>query len=294
MGYLDEASDLLESVKGKPLSMSERKRLAIELAGLMLHEATNTMTSSEKAIQEQLSRLMHDPVGKAFTTAMTDECFRSQSNKRVADQMIHLLNQLGVPQYLNRKEKLELTIFKTLGASISQFLVPLAMKALRKQTEKVILPGEAELLTKHLKQRKAEGVRQNINHLGEAILSEAEAKKRLHTYLEDLKNPDIDYMSVKISTIYSQINLIAYEETIEAIGERLKQLYRAAMAQEPHKFVNLDMEEYRDLNLTVSAFKKVLDEPEFHSYSAGIVLQAYLPDSYPFQKDLTEWAKKKG
>lgn len=293
MNYLDEASELLESVKGKPQTISERKRLSIELAAMMLHEASNTMTSSEKAIQAQLTRLMHDPVGKAFTTAMTDECFRSSVNKRIADQMIHLLNQLGVPQYLDRLQRAELVIFRTLGANLSQFLVPFATKALRKQTEKVILPGEPELLTQHLRERKSEGVRQNINHLGEAILSEAEAKKRLHMYLEDLKNPDIDYMSVKISTIFSQINLIAYNETVKSIGERLKQLYRAAMASDPHKFVNLDMEEYRDLNLTVSAFKNVLDEPEFHSYSAGIVLQAYLPDSHPVQQDLTEWAKKR-
>ncbi len=293
MSYLDEASEILDSVKGKPQSLMERKRLAIELAALMLHEASSTMTSQEKKVQEQLTRLMCDPVGKAFTTAMTDECFRSTSNQRVADQMIHLLNQLGVPQYLDWTKRTELFVFKALSPHFAQFLVPLATRMLRKQTEKVILPGEPDPLSKHLKERKAEGVRQNINHLGEAILSESEAKKRLHIYLEDFKNPDIDYVSVKISTIFSQINLLAFDETVDSIAERLKKLYRAGMSCDPPKFVNLDMEEYRDLDLTVAVFKKVLDEPEFHSYSAGIVLQAYLPDSHPFQKSLTEWAKKR-
>lgn len=293
MSYLDEAIEILESVREKPQSIVERKRLAIELAALMLQEASRTMTSSEKAVYEQLSRLMKDPIGKAFTTAMTDECFRSSTNKRVADQMIYLLTQMGVPHYLDWIQRLELFSFKSLGSSIAQFLVPLATRALRKQTERVILPGEIGPLTKHLKERKAEGVRLNLNHLGEAILSESEAKKRLHTYLDDLKNPDIDYMSVKISTIYSQINLLAFDATVDAISDRLKQLYRAAMKSDPHKFINLDMEEYRDLNLTVSAFRKVLDEPEFQTYSAGIVLQAYLPDAHHFQKELTEWAKKR-
>lgn len=293
MTYLDEAIEILESVRAKPQSIGERKRLSIELAAAMLSEATRTMTAHEKAIQQQLSRLMHDPVGKAFTTAMTDQCFRSSSNKRIADEMVYLLNQLGVPHYLDGLKKAELTVFKLLGPTLAQFLVPLATKKLRKETERVILPGEPAILSKHLKERRAEGVRQNINHLGEAILSESEAKKRLHIYLEDLKNPEIDYMSVKISTIFSQINLLAYDETVDAIAQRLKQLYRASMKSDPHKFINLDMEEYRDLNLTVSAFRKVLDEPEFYSYSAGIVLQAYLPDSHGFQKDLTEWAKKR-
>lgn len=293
MTYFDEAVEILDGVRAKPQSMAERKRLSIELAALMLREAGRSMTSHEKAIQEQLTRLMQDPVGKGFTTAMTDQCFRSSSHRRIADQMIYLLNQLGVPHYLDWIKRAELFTFKTLGPTIAQFLVPLATKALRKETERVILPGEIALLTKHLKQRKSEGVRLNLNHLGEAILSESEAKKRLHTYLEDLKNPDIDYMSVKISTIFSQIHLVSFDDSVDAIAEKLRMLYRAAMKTPVHKFVNLDMEEYRDLPLTVSAFQKVLDEPEFQSYSAGIVLQAYLPDSHAYQKQLTEWAKQR-
>ncbi len=51
------------------------------------------------------------------------------------------------------------------------------------------------------------------------------------------------------------------------------------------------MEEYRDLRLTCDVFRQVLDEPEFKNLEAGIVLQAYLPDAWPFQKDLTKWAQ---
>lgn len=85
------------------------------------------------------------------------------------------------------------------------------------------------------------------------------------------------------------------------IAERLRELYRKAI-EYPYtredgiqvaKFVNLDMEEYKDLHLTVDVFKMVLDEKEFQKYPSGIVLQAYLPDSQDIQKDLTEWAKKR-
>ncbi len=299
--YLDEANEMLDRVKGRPLTLAERKRMSIELAALMLHEATQTMTSHEREIQEQLSRLMRDPNGKAFTTAMTDQCFRSHTNKRVADQMIYLLNQIGVPQYLDWIKRSELFFFKSLPPAAAQFLVPIATHTLRKETSRVILPGESALLGKHLQERKKQGIQLNLNHLGEAILSESEARHRLQIYMEDLKNPGIDYISVKISTIFSQINLIDFDGTVEHIADRLKQLYRAAMkypvakpdGSSKAKFINLDMEEYRDLHLTVTAFKKVLDEPEFNSYSAGIVLQAYLPDSHNIQKELTEWAKKR-
>ncbi len=293
---LEEALELLESVRAKPQSITERKRLAIDLAALMLREAARHTTSSERAVQEQLARMMQDPTGKAFTTSMTDECFRAHSNRRIADQLIYLLHHFGVPQYLDWKKRIQLLAFQCLGPALAQFVVPLAISALRKETARVILPGELRLLTKHIESRRQEGIRLNLNHLGEAILSEAEAKKRLEIYLEDLEHPEIDYVSVKISTLFSQIQLLAFEETVEAIATQLQELYRAALKASAHntsRFINLDMEEYRDLHLTVAAFQRVLDRTEFHELSAGIVLQAYLPDSYNIQKELTEWAKRR-
>ena len=299
--YLEEAFEILDSVRGSPQTLTERKRLSLELATLMLKEASKTMTHHEKALQQQMGRLMQDPVGKAFTTALTDECFRSANPKRVADQIVYLLDRLGVPQYLNWLKRTELYCFRVIGTTFAKFLVPLAIKGLRHETRRVILPGESALLNQHLEMRKKEGVRLNLNHLGEAILSEPVAKAKLQTYLDDLHNSSIDYMSIKISTIYSQINLLDFDGTVDAIAEKLRTLYRAAMknpvansdGSKKHRFINLDMEEYRDLDLTVAVFQKVLDEPEFHHYSAGIVLQAYLPDSHHFQKELTEWAKKR-
>jgi RHH-type transcriptional regulator, proline utilization regulon repressor / proline dehydrogenase / delta 1-pyrroline-5-carboxylate dehydrogenase len=55
-------------------------------------------------------------------------------------------------------------------------------------------------------------------------------------------------------------------------------------------FVNLDMEEYRDLELTIAAFTRVLGEPEFAGTDAGIVLQAYLPDSHAAAERLGAWS----
>jgi RHH-type proline utilization regulon transcriptional repressor/proline dehydrogenase/delta 1-pyrroline-5-carboxylate dehydrogenase len=227
---------------------------------------------------------------------MTDECFRSSSYYRVADQMIYLLNQYGIPKYLDWIKRTQLGALQYTPVMVAQVAIPLAINALRQETSNVILPAEQSRLTKHIQKRRAEGVRLNLNHLGEAILSEGEAKKRLHTYLEDLKHPDIDYVSVKISTLYSQINLLSWQETIEAIAKSLMELYRAAKKPTPRgemRFVNLDMEEYRDLHLTVAVFRYVLEHDEFLDLPAGIVLQAYLPDSYTIQQELTAWAQKR-
>ncbi len=99
---------------------------------------------------------------------------------------------------------------------------------------------------------------------------------------------------MKISSIFSQVSVLAYEDTLERVKSPLRDLYRAAIengAGGQAKLVNLDMEEFRDLHLTCDVFKAVLEEPEFHHLEAGIVLQAYLPDSFALQQDLTAWAR---
>ena len=54
-------------------------------------------------------------------------------------------------------------------------------------------------------------MRMNVNFLGEALLGEEEAERRLEAYLEALQLPEIEVLSVKISTIYSQISSLAFE-----------------------------------------------------------------------------------
>ncbi len=299
--HLEEAKALLSSVAKTDLTPNRRKKEALNLALFMLREALRLQTRSETKRQAELYQMMHDQRGKAFTSAFTDRCFRSNDSAKIAEQICYLIDTYGLPRYLSPIKKLKLFAFRMLGPSFPRLFVALARRALRKDTENVIVSGDHEALNRHLAKRKSQNIRMNINHLGEAILGEQEAQRRLNLYLHDLSEPSIEYISIKITTIYSQINHLAWEDTLERLSIRLRQLYYTAMQHTythldgttSPKFVNLDMEEYRDLHLTVAVFKKVLDEPEFLSYSAGIVLQAYLPDSYNKLKELIEWSKER-
>jgi RHH-type proline utilization regulon transcriptional repressor/proline dehydrogenase/delta 1-pyrroline-5-carboxylate dehydrogenase len=57
--------------------------------------------------------------------------------------------------------------------------------------------------------------------------------------------------------------------------------------------VNLDMEEYRDLDLTMDAFTSALMDPEFGTLEAGIVIQAYLPDALGAMERLVAFADER-
>ncbi len=274
---------------------------AVYLAGTWQDRANELLTSEEKGIQEEMVRLLTHPMDKVILTKMIDQSFRSQDNTRVADQVNSLLREFGVPDFFSKVDRLLIQMFLGLGRHFPALTVPKMIEKMRQNSSRAIIAGEAEILHTHLQKRKKQGVRMNINHLGEAVLGEEEARRRLDTNIADMKNPEIEYISVKISTIYSQINPLAFDHAVNVLKKRLTQLYNVAKdnffirgnGTKVPKFVNLDMEEYRDLHITTTAFKQTLDQDILKDYSAGIVLQAYLPDSYYIQKELTDWAKNR-
>ena len=272
---------------------------AVSLAETWQNRANALLTAEEKGIAQQMKGLVTHPPDKLVLTQLIDQSFRSENTARVADQINYLLTKYGVPDFFSSVERLLAQMFMGFGRYIPSISVPKMIEKMRHDSSRAIIPGEPEALRSHLHLRKQQGVRMNINRLGEAILGEAEARHRLSTYIDDLKNPDIEYISVKISTIYSQIQSLAFEHTVTRLTRRLSRLYSTARdhlyvrsdGRSVPKFVNLDMEEYRDLEITAAAFTGTLDQDEFKNYSAGIVLQAYLPDSFALQKKLTAWAR---
>ena len=67
-------------------------------------------------------------------------------------------------------------------------------KRLRTDTSRVIIDAARPHLTKHLATRFEQKIGQNVNLLGEVVLGNEEADKRYYSYLEALKEPDINYI----------------------------------------------------------------------------------------------------
>jgi len=272
---------------------------AVALAEQWQNRANQLLTREEKHRQQQMRRLLTHPGDTVLLSRMIDQSFRSRDPRRVADQIRTLLREHGIPQFLTPTEKTALRLFAALPTRLSALVVPTLIERLRAGSNRVIIAGEPEALRAHLHKRRDQGVRININHLGEAVLGESEAALRLATYLKDMADPDIEVISVKISTLCSQISPLAFDETVAILRERLTAVYRAAKdhiftrpdGSRTAKFVNLDMEEYRDLAITYQAFVATLAQEEFFDFSAGMVLQAYLPDSFAIQRELTAWAR---
>jgi len=273
---------------------------AMVLARELQERASALQTAAERRQQAELDRMLQVPEDKATLVQLTDRAFRSHSPARIAEQFTHILDVQGVPRFFSPLDRALLRGFQTFGGWLPGVAVPMVKGHMQHETANVVLPAEPEVLKEHLNARQAEGVRMNVNFLGEALLGEEEAQRRFQRYLEALRSPDVECLSVKISTIDSQISSVARAHTVEVLCDRLELLYRAAAGatftrggQSVPKFLYLDMEEYRDMRLTAEAFMRTLDRPGLEKISAGIALQAYVPDSARVLRELQAWAHRR-
>jgi RHH-type transcriptional regulator, proline utilization regulon repressor / proline dehydrogenase / delta 1-pyrroline-5-carboxylate dehydrogenase len=263
------------------------------LATRLIVEANAVNRGRERRRGRRIARLLDDPAGLSFVLALTDEVMRIRDCRRAAVHLRSLVASFPRPAFLGRLDGAVLAAGVVGADAFPQLVMPLVDARVRKELAPFVRRAEDRPLGRYIATRRRQGTRVNLNLLGEAILGDQEAERRLRAVGQLLGRPDVDYVSVKISSVCAQINHLAFDAEVERIARALRPLYNTALRYRPTKFVNLDMEEFRDLHLTVAVFRKVLDEPAYAGLDAGIVLQAYLPDSLGVLDDLLAWAAER-
>ena len=99
---------------------------------------------------------------------------------------------------------------------------------IRALTQNLILDADPDELTRQFARHASEGLRLNVNVLGEAVLGEREANDRLERVLEVVRRHDVNYVSVKLSSVVSQLLTIDRTGSLERVAEKLRLLYREA------------------------------------------------------------------
>lgn len=122
---------------------------------------------------------------------------------------------------------------------------------------------------------KRSGADLNINLLGEAVLGDEHASSRLQRTIDLLSRPDVDYVSIKVSSVMGPHSPWSHDATVKEAVVRLGPLMD--LANRTGKLVNLDMEEYRDLHLTLEVFERFAEE--LPNLRLGLAVQAYLAES---------------
>jgi RHH-type proline utilization regulon transcriptional repressor/proline dehydrogenase/delta 1-pyrroline-5-carboxylate dehydrogenase len=263
---------------------------AIELVKKWLLAAEQLEDAGDRASMQRLGDLVRDDGGVGFVMQFVDRVARPDEASVAAVQLGKLVAGQNAPAFLSTIDRLLLRIGAKVAPLAPRIVMALAGRRMRSIVGHLVAPGESDRLARHLGSQRTDGFACNVNLLGEAVLGEREADRRLRRLKELVALPDIDYVSVKITAVASQINHWAHAESLHRLTDRLSELVDAAAASKTATFVNFDMEEFHDLHLTVEAFKGVLGSPQRQHLDAGIVIQAYLPDSLEILQDLTQWA----
>lgn len=179
---------------------------------------------------------------------------------------------------------------------------------------KYIAGENIQQVIKTIEQLRKQKMSFTVDLLGEAVVTEAEAKLYLDRYLDLMQQltvaserwsavdlidqaegealPKVQ-VSVKLTAFYSQFDPLDAEGSEARVSDRIRTLLR--QAGELGAAVHFDMEQYAYKDLTLAILQRLLLEPEFRQRrDIGITLQAYLRDSYGDLKDLIEWAQQRG
>ncbi|WP_111720998.1 bifunctional proline dehydrogenase/L-glutamate gamma-semialdehyde dehydrogenase [Homoserinimonas sp. OAct 916] len=246
------------------------------------------------AAGQRLAGVLKDPNGLDFTVGFVDGVARPE-DLFVAGYALQGLTD-KTPKFLPWYMRSAIKVGGVLGPVIPWIVVPAARFVLRQMVGHLVVDATPQKLGPAIAKLREDGARLNLNLLGEAVLGEKEANRRLEGTRKLLARDDVDYVSIKVSSIVSQISMWSFEDTLERVVEKLTPLYELAAssgtgASGNSKFINLDMEEFHDLDLTIEVFERILDKPELLNLEAGIVLQAYLPNALGALQRITAWSK---
>ncbi|MDZ4090426.1 MAG: bifunctional proline dehydrogenase/L-glutamate gamma-semialdehyde dehydrogenase [Arthrobacter sp.] len=270
----------------------EAAALAEETIGLVRRWLTEAAKVPVDASAEQLAGVLKDPNGLDFTVGFVDGVVRPEDLEVAARNLAALAPK--VPAFLPWYMRGAVRLGGTVAPALPQVVIPIARRVLREMVGHLIVDATDAKLGPAIAKIRKDGIKLNVNLLGEAVLGEHEASRRLEGTHKLLARPDVDYVSIKVSSTVAPHSAWAFDEAVEHVVEKLTPLFTRAASfaagGQNAKFINLDMEEYKDLDMTIAVFTRILDKPEFKNLEAGIVLQAYLPDALAAMIRLQDWA----
>ena len=190
----------------------------------------------------------------------------------------------------------------------------LTERGMQRMAKSLIAGRDAAEVLPTLKRLRRRHTGFTLDILGEACLSEVEAQEYIRRYLDILDSlparsvhwaddPALDEapwgeiprvnLSLKITSLYSQIDPLDFEGSRRAVVGALRPLF--IKARDSGAFLNLDLERFAYRDLTYAVFADLCRDRELRDYPhMGVVVQAYLRDSGDDLQDLVRLAQERG
>lgn len=197
---------------------------------------------------------------------------------------------------------------------ISHILSPIVRKSIEQMAKTFIAGESVASALPNLEKLHNNNLALSVDILGEAVISEAESSQFYKAYEDaiDLLSaqtqtwaepdyPEADAigripranLSVKLSALYAHMSVVDHQHSKDVLVQRFSKLLSKAKAK--NVYLHIDMEQYQLLPQTIEVFKQTLMQNDFRMQKeVGIVVQAYLKDSYQILEDLIYFAQERG
>ncbi|MCR8671720.1 bifunctional proline dehydrogenase/L-glutamate gamma-semialdehyde dehydrogenase [Agrococcus sp. HG114] len=248
-------------------------------------------SSGQDKAAERLAALLKEPNGLRFALGFVDEVIGPEDPKVGARNLEALSRE--IPGFLDWYLKLGITAGGGFGIVVPRLIIPVVKRAMREMVSHLVIDAAPARLAKQLARLREDGTQLSIAPLGEAVLGEEGAGRRIAEITELLQHDDVPAVSIAISDVAPRPQPWAFDEAVERLVERLLPLYRLAAESSPPKLLTLDAGLHRDRDLTIAVFERLLSRPELARLEAGIALQAYLPDALAAYRRLAAFAKER-
>ncbi len=282
-----------------------------------IHSVGNQLFDASKRYGDESGWL-----DKLVTLATSNEQFRVQS-LRFIDVLPSLEDDVSLTEHLQAyfgDLDIDLPEFARWGLNhsdepwLAHIAAPLTRFTIRGLSRR-FMGGQTKTQASHsIKHLRDKGMNSTLDILGEAIISEKEAMQYQQAYLDLIpeiatqasqwKHDDVLDMcygrtiprlniSLKLSSLYSQINAVDYKGSQKAILSRLYPIIECA--RENNAFVMIDMEQYDFKHISLSVFDHLLKDNTLKDWpNLGIAIQTYLKDAYHDLQTLADTLGKRG
>lgn len=182
--------------------------------------------------------------------------------------------------------------------AIPGFMAPVIRAAVKGVAHRFIGGETAAEIIDSISGLQRRGIHTSLDLLGEESVSEKEAFAYQQAYLDLIQQlarqgfDDLN-LSLKVSSLYSQITPVDTDGAVGILLERLTPICDAAM--DAGISLCLDMEQYDYKAIILRLFKQLAMQPSYREWQGlGVVLQAYLKESDEDLTELLEWVEQRG
>ncbi|MYJ29619.1 MAG: aldehyde dehydrogenase, partial [Acidimicrobiaceae bacterium] len=165
----------------------------VERVGRWLEAGAARGSGRDRTAARRLAGVVTDRPGTEFAMRFVDRVIRPEDPAVSARQLASLVEEAELPSFLSPLDRALVRAGARLGPWLPRLVMPLARRRMRALVGHLVVDSEPDRLSAHLRTRAQAGYSLNVNMLGEAVLGEAEARRRHTEVLDTLAQPDVDY-----------------------------------------------------------------------------------------------------